>query len=84
MVLIIRRKGEVLLGEGTLVKGSCILVPKTSATATGYLLALATLSETTQIGSFLSLSLCPRWPRQIQVSLSCEVVAGVVALPSPM
>ncbi len=44
---------------------------KTLATAIDILLALATLGDMTQIGTFLSLSLRPRWPRQVHVCCCC-------------
>ncbi len=42
------------------------ILDETSVTATDYVLALATLGDTTQIGSFQSVSHWPRWPRQVQ------------------
>jgi len=41
--------------------------PATVTHDSHYLLALATLGDMTQIGSFLFMSYCPRWPRQVQV-----------------
>jgi hypothetical protein len=53
------------------------LLAKPSATATRdshvAVLALATLGDVTQIGSFLSLSLHSRWPRQVEVC-RCQVL----------
>ncbi len=40
-----------------------VSLAKTSALATVNVLALATLGGVTQIGSFLFVSHCPRWPR---------------------
>ncbi len=40
------------------------IVDKKVTTATDVLLALATLGGPTQIGSFLCVSLCPRWLSQ--------------------
>jgi hypothetical protein len=35
-------------------------------------LALATLGDATQIGLFLFMSLCPRWPRQVSNDCRCH------------
>ncbi len=48
--------------------GECHMITLviTQATATLIVLALATLGDATQIGLFLFMSLCPRWPTQVQ------------------
>ncbi len=40
-------------------------------------LALAAMSDATQIEMILSVSNCPRWPRQV---LSCVTITGVIAI----
>jgi hypothetical protein len=52
-------------------------VAKMSAKVTGYVLALATLSSTTQIGSFLFVLVRPWRPRQGE---SRVTVTGVITL----
>ncbi len=50
---------------------------KTSATVTDYVLALATLGDATQIGSFL---FYVAWPLVAKVSTLSVAVAGIIAL----
>jgi hypothetical protein len=42
------------------------------ATAIHIVLSLATLGDATQIGLFLFMSLCPRWPRQVSNDCHCH------------
>jgi len=63
-------------GSGTL---ATVFLAKTSATAKDILLALATLGDVTQIGSFLSLLLCPRWPGQLQLGHCCMSLSLVLS-----
>ncbi len=44
-----------------------VILLATSTCGSHYLLALTTLGDATEIGSFLFMSRCPRWPRQVQV-----------------
>ncbi len=56
-----------------LVYISDVFMAKTSATATGYVLALATLGEATKIETILYLLSChPRWPRQVRRVRYCR------------
>jgi hypothetical protein len=51
------------------------------ATATLIILALATLGDMTQIGFFIFMLPCPRWPRQVQYSVAViGIIAGIIAL----
>ncbi len=43
-----------------------------AVTATSIVLALATLGDAAQIGLFLFMSLCPRWPRQVSNDCRCR------------
>ncbi len=65
----------VYIGEGGVI---------TPATMTCYsdtiVLALATLGEATKIGSFLLMSRCPRWPRQVQSRHCCVSLSLMVTL----
>ncbi len=50
-----------------------VITPEISpVTATRIVLALATLGDATQIGLFLFMSLCPRWPRQVSNGCRCR------------
>ncbi len=65
------------IGSSTLATG---FLAKILVTVTDILLALATFGEMTQLGSFLLLSLCPRWPRQIQMCHCCCSMSLLLAL----
>ncbi len=62
---------KVAKGSFSLVMFFTAILPVTATRNSHYLLALATLSDLTQIGSFLFMSCRPRWPRQVQVCCCC-------------
>jgi len=54
-----------------------VSLAKTSATATDYVLALATLGGSTQVGSFLFILHHLLWPRQVESNVT---VASTIEL----
>jgi hypothetical protein len=63
------------------------LLAKQSATATCdshiIILALATLGDSTQIGSFLFMSCRPRWPRKVRKVCIVCAISGIITLNFP-
>ncbi len=59
-----RRKTLMLVYTGDVFMA---ISPATATRDSHYLLALATLGDATEIGLFLFMSRCPKWPRQVQV-----------------
>jgi len=71
---------HLLLRSVYIGEGGTIFPATMTCDSDTLVLALATLGEATEIGSFLFRSCCPRWPRQLQSRDYCMLLSLMVKL----